>query len=77
MHDPFFIRSSTFSRNQLSLKLPFICRSEQSINFWGVCHLANVPFGECTIWRMNHLMNVPFGYYIKIKINVFGPITQL
>jgi hypothetical protein len=27
----------------------------------GVCHLANVPFGECTIWRMNHLANVPFG----------------
>jgi hypothetical protein len=33
MHDPFFIRSSTFSMNQLSLKLPFICRSEQSVNF--------------------------------------------
>jgi hypothetical protein len=33
--------------------------AEKSIS--PVCHLANVPFGECTIWRMNHLANVPFG----------------
>jgi hypothetical protein len=48
----------------------------------GVCHLANVPFGECTIWRMNHLANVPFGECTiwllhKNKKPVFGPITQL
>jgi hypothetical protein len=48
----------------------------------GVCHLANVPFGEYTIWRMNHLANVPFGECTiwllhKNKKPVFGLITQL
>jgi hypothetical protein len=47
MHDPFFIRSSTFSMNQLSLKLPFICRSEQSVNF-------------CVVYLFKKIINLCF-----------------
>ena len=28
---------------------------------WGICHLGNVPVGECASLKMCHLENVPVG----------------